>query len=169
MVSEFQDKLKVTFENGLTIVLKKPNRQILAQMLAATRKDPLGAADVILSQCLIEGDKSIKEKPGYLHQINKMIDDIFGKQACMMEFQEDGRALIVFADDKTCTLRPATRQEYSAAQAASKINPIRFIEDMLKKCWIEGDEDIKTSSAHLLGFAEILDQFVSYTGEIIKN
>lgn len=169
MVTELQDKLKVTFDNGLTIMLKKPNRQVLGQMLAATRKDPLGAADVILTQCLIEGDKSIKEKAGYLHQVNKMIDDIFGKQAAVLEFTEDGNAQILFSDDKICTLRPATRQEYSAAQAAAKINPLRFIEDILKKCWLKGDEDIKASAAHLLGFAEVLDEFVSYTGEAIKN
>jgi len=167
-VSEFNENLKVDFGDGTTIVLKKPNRAVLGQMLAATRRDPLGAADVILSQCIVEGDKRIKENTGYCHQLLKVMDELFNKQVCLIDFT-GGNAEILFADDLKCTLRPATRSEYSAAQAASRINPLRYIEDLLRKCWIEGDEEIKASSGHLLGLAEVMDEFVSYTGEKLKN
>lgn len=167
-VVDSNENLKVVFDDGKEITLKRPNKVHLGQMLSATRKDPVGAADVVLNQLMIEGDKSIRQNVGYCHQLNKLIDDIFGKQACILEWN-DGSAEVLFADDKKCILNPASRQIYAAAQAAAKINPIRFIEDILKRCWESGDHEIQQSPAHLLGFAEIIDEFVSYTGQALKN
>lgn len=167
-VSESNDKFTVVFSDNTTITLKKPNRAILGQMLAATRRDPLAAADVIISQLMLDGDKSIKDDTGYCYQLIKLTDELFGKQDCIIEWK-DNKAVVLFADDKSCTLRQPKRSEYSAAQAASRVNPLRYIEDLLRACWLEGDEDIRTSASHLLGLAEVMDEFVSYVGEKLKN
>lgn len=162
------NSITVTFDDGTTISLKRPNRAVLGQMLAATRRDPLGAADVIMAQCLDDGGKAIRDNTGYCYQVIKLTDEIFGKQACLLDW-DDGHAEVLFADDLRCRLKPPTRQQYSAAQAAARVNPLRYIEDILKHCWVEGDEAIKQSPAHLLGFAEVVDELVSYTGEKLGN
>lgn len=167
-VKKNDQNIQLTFEDGREILLKYPTKLHLGHMLSATRKDSMGAADVIFSSLMIDGDKAIGENIGYCHQAIKSIDDIFGKQPAIIEW-DGGCAEVLFADDKRCVLSPATRQVYAQAQAAAKINPLRFIEDILKKCWKSGDIEIQSSPAHLLGFSEVLDEFISYTGTAIKN
>ncbi len=167
------DQLEVRFNDGLIIVLKRPNRAQLMQALSATMRDPLGGADVILKNNLVEGDKAkLTNNTGYLHQINTIIDQIFGQVFCLLDWkqvEDKDQAVIEFVDGLSCTLRPLTRSEYSTIQIQSRTSPIRGVEDTLRVAWINGSEEIKTSAGHLLGLTSVLNEFSAYTGGILGN
>lgn len=161
--------ITVTFNDGKTATFKEPNKGHLKHALAAARKDPSGFSDVLVANCLIIGDKKLTENLGYLKQLNEVADQIFGKVGCTLTWDEEkNEALIEFLDDKIIVLKPATRAIYSAAQAKARINPLFFLINILDSCQQDGDKVID-SPGHLLGFAEVADEFLEYTGENLKN
>lgn len=168
-------QLEVTFRDGLKITLKKPDRSVLGQALSASAKDPLGAADVIFNRLVVEGDKALlRSKTGYAHQIITVMDDVFGKVPCMLTWESgkenlEDTATLEFADGVICTLHPPSRQQYAAARAAAKVNPLRFAEDLLRGCLIDSTSKIDASAGHLLGFVEVAEELVSYTGGHLGN
>lgn len=175
-VSENQKGLmEVIFQDGVKITLKKPDRTVLGQALAAGARDPLGPADVIFNRLLIDGNKSeLTSRTGYAHQIIKVMDDIFGKVPCTLNWEDghdnlEATATLEFADGVICVLRPPSRQQYSAARASARINPLRFADDLLRACLVESTQKIETSAGHLLGFVEVADELVSYTGRYMGN
>lgn len=162
------DRLLLTFNDGTAIELKKPNKTHLGAVLAASRKDVLAGSDALLKQCQVAGPVGLSDKATYAHQVVKALPEIFGQQYCILVW-EDGVAKVEFADGATCVLREPTRAEYSAAMAASRINPLRYVEDMLRTCWISGEEAVRTSAGHLLGFTEVIDELLSPTSERLGN
>lgn len=161
--------LTVTFRDNTTAKFKTPNEVVLGQALAATRKDPFGGADVLIDNCLLEGDKALlKSRVSYLRKIQESGDDIFGKVPAMISWTE-GLAYVEFMDAKMCILKPATRAVYGDAQVKSRQNPLNYIRTILAGCWESGDEDIRKSPGHLLGISEIIDEFLEYTGEKLGN
>jgi hypothetical protein len=117
--------------------------------------------------CLVEGDKKIADNLGYLAQINQVIDEIFGKVPCTLVWVAD-EALVEFEDGKTITLKPATRTIYGQAQAKAAQNPLNYLLHILSSCHTEGDS-IKSSPGHLLGFSDVAQDFIEYTGEKLGN
>lgn len=167
-VSEKNDLLLVTFNNGKQISLSKPGKAVLAQALAADLTDPLGGVNVVLKQCMKSGDADVFNHTGYLHQMRKVISDIFGQVFCILEWNE-GQAEVQFVDDKKCILRIPTRSEYSIAISQSKRNPLRYVETLVKNCWVSGDDQIKESVGHLLGITEVLDELTSASETELGN
>jgi len=56
----------------------------------------------------------------------------------------------ITVDDHHCYLKSPTRQAMSIAAKASQENPIRGSEILLEKCWLGGDEIIKTDDSLFL-------------------
>lgn len=161
--------LTVRFRNGYEAEFKQPGELILAQSLANVRRDPNKAVDVLIDQCLVKGDKKLlKDSVAYLVQIQEVADDLFGKVTATITWQ-DNLATIEFLDGKMCILKPADRNVYGDAQAKARQNPLNYVRHILNACWQEGDEDIRKSAGHLLGFTEIQAEFLEYTGEKLGN
>jgi hypothetical protein len=59
--------------------LKKPNRATVGLMMSKGR-DPLAMIDVILANCWIDGDESIKEDTSALYSMLEKLDEIIGKK-----------------------------------------------------------------------------------------
>jgi hypothetical protein len=168
-VKELEDgKLQVTFSNGVQITLRKPNKTTLSAVLAASRKDALAGSECLLKQCQVEGPTGLAENTGYAHSLMKAMPEIFGQHMCLLRWADD-EAYLEFSDGKTALLRQPTRSEYSNAINSSKFSPLRYVEDILRQCWIGGDETIKDSPGHLLGLSEVMDDLLAPTGERLGN
>lgn len=72
----------------------------------------------------------------------------FGESDGEPEFIEE-----TFASEKVAYLKKPTRQHLKFAQAALKKqnSELDFNETLLNNCWIDGDPEIKTDDAYILG------------------
>ncbi|MBL7779931.1 MAG: hypothetical protein JNM22_01855 [Saprospiraceae bacterium] len=167
-VQRNDETLIVVFNDGYTIKLKHPDTKVLGLALANGRRDPNGVADTLIG-LVVDGDKEkLKNTVAYLRQLSTISDDVFGKISCAHSWK-DGVATIEFSDEKMVLLKPVDRETYSQAQVKGKQNPLLYAKHILSACWIEGDEDVKQSAGHLLGFSEILDSLLEYTGDDLGN
>lgn len=167
-VQRNKETITVVFNDGYTVKMKVPDQRVLGLTLANARKDPNGVADTLI-ELVVEGDKNkLRNTVSYLRQLPALSDDIFGKIGCALTWK-DNVAIIEFSDDTMLMLKPADRETYSQAQLKSRQNPLNYAKHILTACWIEGDERVKQSTGYLLGFAEVLDSFLDYTGEELGN
>jgi hypothetical protein len=65
-------------------------------------------------------------------------------------------------DNKVCYLRKPTRQELSYASTAGTQDPMKFNEQILKNCWLGGDEEIKTNDSLFLAVSTQLDKVLEF-------
>lgn len=74
--------------DGMSCILKRPGRTVIsaATMVAADgngKTDPMKFAEIILTNCWIEGDETLRDNDGYFlglqQQINEMIEVKVGK------------------------------------------------------------------------------------------
>ncbi|MCA0234951.1 MAG: hypothetical protein LCH81_01060 [Bacteroidetes bacterium] len=161
--------ISVTFSNGYRVKFKQPNDTVLGMCMAASRRDPNGGADVLIENCLIEGDKvKLKNSVGYLKQLAESSGKIFGEVACSLSWDDD-KALVEFLDGKILILKPIDRDGYGQAQMKAKQNPLNYAKHILACCWVDGDQSVKKSPGHLLGFSDILETFLEYTDDALGN
>lgn len=161
--------LTVKFKDGLTVTFKQPTELVLSQALAKSQRDPMGSADVLIDNCLVEGEKAtLKSTVAYLRQLQECSSEIFGEQSCSLSWTE-GKATVEYIDGKMCILNPANREIYGEAQAKAKQNPLHYIRHILNACWHSGDEDIRKSPGHLLGLTAVLNDFLDETGNNLGN
>lgn len=157
------------FRDGYKAEFKQPTETVLAQSMTNPKNLAFHAVDVLIDQCLIVGDKSLlKQKVAYLRQIEEVADDLFGKVPCSLAWDED-LATFEFLDGKMIILKPVTRQVYADAQAKTRNNRLNAVRHVLNNCWHSGDDEIKKSAGHLLGFVEIMEEYLDYTGEKLGN
>lgn len=170
MVTRNEDgTLTVTFRDGTSADFKQPGDIVLGQCITNPRQVAFHAVDVLIDQCLLKGDKAkLKNTVAYLRQIEEAGDDLFGKVPASINWTE-GLATIEFLDGKMMILKPADRKVYGEAQVKAKANNLNSTRHILNACWHSGDEDIKKSPGHLLGFIEIKEEYLEYTGENLGN
>lgn len=62
---QYGEIFKITFEDGKEVYLKKPDRKVLSYAMTKMQGNPLGFAEVILSQCHLGGDADVKGNDDY--------------------------------------------------------------------------------------------------------
>jgi hypothetical protein len=62
--------------------------------------------------------------------------------------------------DKSCYLKPPTRKALSYATMAGKESPLKCNEILLKDCWLDGDEEIKTDDGLFLSVSPKLAELI---------
>ena len=73
------------------------------------------------------------------------------------------------ADGKKCYLKKPDRKTLSAAAVVGKNDPMKYNEVLLKNCWLEGDEQLKTDDGYFLGLSGQLAELIEIKeGEIKK-
>ena len=71
---------------------------------------------------------------------------------------------------KSCILRKPTRKEINYAMITSqKSGMLKFNEVILAKCWLLGDEEIKTEDYLFMGISGTLDEIISSAEATIKK
>lgn len=76
---------------------------------------------------------------------------------------------LIEVEDKKAYLKAPGRNELSYATTVAKQDPIKFNSAILDKCWLAGDEEIKTDDRLFMGVAEKLDQLVETAEATIKK
>lgn len=56
-------------------------------------------------------------------------------------------------EEHVCYLRTPERREISAASVASRVDPLKFGETLLRQCWMGGDAEIRTDDHLFLAAA----------------
>ena len=69
--------------DGMTCILKRPNRTVISAASSVGTSDPLKFAEVILTNCWIEGDETLRTEDRYFlglqQQINELVEIKVGK------------------------------------------------------------------------------------------
>lgn len=62
-----------------------------------------------------------------------------------------GELHLLRVEDKSCILKSPSRKVLSYASGVATKDPMKFNEIILKDCWVDGDEEIKTDDSYFLG------------------
>lgn len=76
---------------------------------------------------------------------------------------------LIEADGFKAIVRSPKRQELGYAATVGKNDPLKFNEVILKKCWLEGDQEIQTDDRIFMSVANQLDTIVETTEASIKK
>ena len=60
----------------VTAVFKKPTRNILSAALSQQERDPMGAKEIVLKNCFLEGDKRIYTDDEFFMSACTKVDDL---------------------------------------------------------------------------------------------
>jgi hypothetical protein len=63
-------------------------------------------------------------------------------------------------EDKACYLKKPGRKTLGYASLAGKENPLKFNEILLKDCWLDGDETIRTDDGLFLSVSSRLPELI---------
>ena len=69
----------------------------------------------------------------------------------------------------SCIMRKPTRHELSYATKMSKINPMAFNDCIVKSCWLDGDDVMRTDDGYYLGICAKLETIIQIKEVEIKN
>jgi hypothetical protein len=75
--------------------------------------------------------------------------------------QQHGRVFCIKVEDKVCYLKKPSRKVLGYATVAGKSNPLKFNEELLKGCWLGGDEEIKTDDELFFATSSQLAEIVN--------
>lgn len=160
--------LELSFSDGRQAFLKQPDKKILGLAYAKGAKDPLGVADVIVANCWLGGDDDVKDDVGCLISIQELANEIAGRVECEV-VQADKHVQVRFADGKACNLRRPTRSEAGQAMIAARRDAFQMVDTILNACWLDGDQDIKTSGGHLISLIQIIDELIGVKAAQVKK
>lgn len=168
--------ITVIFNDGTKAEFAKPTDTHLGLALVGIRKDPFGMVDVIVDNCLLIGDKDeLKTDLGYCKQLSDVMDDLFGKVKAVLEFdllQGEPVSLVTFEDGVSVMLRKCDRTTYSTSRVKSSNNPLTGLKYILKECVLPDDgldPSFYSNPSYLLGFSEIVEQYLEDTGKRLGN
>lgn len=75
----------------------------------------------------------------------------------------------ISVEGKTCYLRKPDRKVLGFAAKASEKNPLAFNEVILKNCWLDGDEEIRTNDDYYLAVSGKLSEIIEIKEAEIKK
>lgn len=71
-----------------------------------------------------------------------------------------GKVFKISCDGKVCYLKPPTRKILGYASVAGKEDPLKFNEVILRDCWLDGDEEIRTNDVLFLSVGSQLANII---------
>lgn len=74
--------------------------------------------------------------------------------------QKHGKVFKISCDGKSCYLKPPTRKVLGYASMAGKDDPLKFNEAILRECWLDGDEEIRTDDMLFLSVGQKLADLI---------
>lgn len=83
--------------------------------------------------------------------------------------RKHGDVFQVEVGGRTCYLHKPDRRTLSAAAVVGGNDPMKYNEIILKSCWIEGDEEIKSDDELFLGVAGKLTEIIKIAEASVKK
>ena len=74
--------------------------------------------------------------------------------------KKHGKVFKISCDGKVCYLKPPSRKTLGYASVASKDDPLKFNEVILRDCWLAGDEEIRTDDMLFLSVGSQLANII---------
>lgn len=76
---------------------------------------------------------------------------------------------LIEVDGRSAYVKAPSRNDLSYASAIGSKDPIKFNEAILKNCWLDGDDDIKTDDRLFMGVAAKLDEIIETAEASVKK
>jgi len=83
--------------------------------------------------------------------------------------KKHGNVFEIEVDGHRCYLRKPTRSELGYASVASKQNPLKYNESILKSCWLGGDEAIRSDDSLFLSAGAVLGEIIEIKDAELKK
>ena len=74
--------------------------------------------------------------------------------------EKHGQISRITVEDKACYLKTPSRKVLGYASMAGKENPLKFNEEILRDCWLAGDEEIRTDDTLFLSICPKLAELI---------
>lgn len=74
--------------------------------------------------------------------------------------KKHGKVFKISCDGKSCYLKPPSRKTLGYASVASKDDPLKFNEVILRDCWLGGDEELRTDDVLFLSVSSQLANII---------
>jgi hypothetical protein len=107
--------------------------------------------------------------------LSELLDELFNKIKATVEFDLlDGKpvSLITFENGVSMILAKCDRATYTASRTKSTSNPLAGLKYVLKTCLVPDDgldPEIFKNPGILLGFSEVMDEYLNDTGKRLGN
>lgn len=76
---------------------------------------------------------------------------------------------LIEIDGYSAIVKAPGRNEISYASTVAKTDPMKFNTAILEKCWLDGDDEIKTDDRLFLGVAAKLDTIIETAEATVKK
>jgi len=80
-----------------------------------------------------------------------------------------GDIFLIEVENKKAIVKAPGRKELGAASTLAGSDPMKFNEQILKSCWLEGDEEIKTNDRLFMSVSAKLDKIIEIAEAEIKK
>jgi hypothetical protein len=156
------NNLEITFSNGLSCVLSKPTKAILAIAMQRAKTDKFAIGATFLEKCWVSGDEAIKQDDGCIISLLEFIDDLCEVKQLEIE-QKGDETFIVFDDDLSLTIAKPNRAILNEAMNKAAKSPLGFVEHIVMHCVSDDKAKAKVLAdvgylVPLLGVADALMQ-----------
>jgi hypothetical protein len=75
----------------------------------------------------------------------------------------------ISVDEHSCYLRRPNRKELSYAAVAGKNDPLKYNENILKSCWLGGDEEIRDDDVLFFSAGSVLAEIIEIKAAELKK
>ena len=83
--------------------------------------------------------------------------------------KKHGEIFEIEVEDKVCYLKKPSRRVLSLASVAGTHDPLKYNDVILKNCWVDGDEEIKTDDAYFYGISGVLAELIETKTASLKK
>ena len=164
------DSLKqLVFYDGKQCILRKPDAKVINLALKKSFSNGFGIANVIVSNCWLAGDEVVKKDHRYLMEIQNQSDDLFGRVLVDVTDEGEDKKRLAWEDGKQCVISIPDRECVNNAIRKARSMPLAMPSYVIKQCWVEGDEGVKTSIGHIYGAMDAIDDLIDTKKSEIKN
>lgn len=83
--------------------------------------------------------------------------------------KKHGSVYLLEVEDKRAYLKTPGRSELGYAATVGKTDPMKFNAAILDKCWLAGDDEIRSDDRLFMGACSTLDQIIETAEATIKK
>lgn len=149
-------------------LLRRPNRNELTVITQMMTKNQIGGAQYLFKNCWLGGDKQIVEDTELFLSAMGVIDSLFELKEATIK-PVNGNQFKITVENKSCIIKKPTISDLSVIMSFAEKNPIKSNEEYLNRCWVSGDEEIKTNDDYFLSASSVLDSVIQIKQSTIKK
>jgi len=147
--------------------LKILERPSIRRYLPLLEKDIVKTTQLILKENWLGGDKEIQTDSEEFLSAMSVINKMFESKDATIKKEEN--YYIIKVDKYSCKVRKPNISELGTIISLSERDPIKSNEVFLDKCWLSGDEIIKTQDDLFFGVSAVLGEIITFKNATLKK